>query len=390
VAHRKNVEEVVERVLTDVGIRDPRRVLSLYPHQISGGMRQRVLIGIALLGDPGLIVADEPSSGLDVQVQQRILDLLETRVRTSGAGMLLITHDLALAAARADAIAVLHDGRLVETGPTDRVLTDPQDAYTAMLVAARPRRLETRDETPVSDEANPVVLEARGLGKEFPSRFGEPTRVLNEVSFEVRRGRTLGVIGESGSGKTTLARIAFGLETFTEGEMLLHGEPVGSPGHRIPRAALARVRMVFQNPYNSLNPALSVGQILADSLKAARLPKAGPVREEVRAALAAVELDAGIAQRRPRELSGGQRQRVAIARALVTRPEMLILDEPVSALDANVQAVVIDLLQELQRERSLAYVFISHDIAAIEAMSDDVLALEHGAVTSYGPVTKET
>lgn len=386
VANRNNVEDVVTEVLTDVGIRDPRRVLRLYPHQISGGMRQRVLIGIALLGNPGLIVADEPSSGLDVAVQQRILDLLETRVRTSGAGMLLITHDLTLAAARADTIAVLHQGRLVELGPTHRVLHDPRDDYTAMLVTARPRRLAGRDETHANDTDHPVVLSARGLGKDFPSRFGEPTTVLREVSFEVRRGRTLGVIGESGSGKTTLARITFGLETFSAGEIFLHGQPVGQAGQRIPRAALARVRMVYQNPYNSLNPALSVGQILADSRKAARLPKAADLRGEIREALAAVELDGDIAHRRPRELSGGQRQRVAIARALVTQPELLILDEPVSALDANVQAVVIDLLQDLQRQRELAYVFISHDIAAIEAMSDDVLALEHGAVIGYGPV----
>ncbi|WP_078856430.1 ABC transporter ATP-binding protein [Streptomyces sp. NBRC 109706] len=388
-AGRREAAERAVRLLAEVGIDRPETRAGQFPHELSGGMRQRVLIAIALAAEPRLLIADEPTSALDATVSRRVLDHLATLRADHGIALLLITHDLAMAAERADRIVVLRDGRLVEQGPAVELVTDPQHPYTRELLANTPslrgRRL-VRPREAGNESAAAPLLRARNLVKTFGrDADGTRLRAVDDVGFDVPRGRTLGVLGESGSGKTTTARILLGLERPDSGSVLLDGTEITTLGSAGLRAVRRRLGIVQQNPYASLDPRFTVRRTVAEPLRAHRIGDAREREERVAEMLAAVALPPELADRRPRELSGGQRQRVAIARALVLRPEVVVCDEPVSALDVTVQAQILDLLTRLQRELGVAYVFISHDLAVVRQISDEVLVMRHGSVLEHGP-----
>ncbi len=379
-------ERAIE-LLEQVGIEDAQRVHDAHPHQLSGGQRQRVLIAIALIGSPRVIVADEPTSGLDVEVQKRVLDLLDEIVDTTQVAIVLVTHDLAVAAHRSDRILVLGDGRILEQGPASRVVLAPHAAYTRRLLDAvprpgRPRRREGPDEAPPH-------VRVEGLTRTYRLRDRARGRIevhaARDVGFTIGRGRTYGLVGRSGSGKSTIARMLAGIDRPDSGEVLI-GERSLIGGTRAERRAAARtVQYVFQNPYGSLDPRQEVRRILAEPLEGIGIPaRSEEAQRQVREALDAVALPAGHLERRPTELSGGQRQRVAIARGIVARPELLVLDEPVSALDVSVQAQVIELLVQLQRELGTTYLFISHDLAVISQIADTVGVLHRGVLVEEG------
>lgn len=378
-ARKRSIE-----LLDEVGIHEPERRHGQYPHELSGGMRQRVLIAIALAADPDVLIADEPTSGLDVTVQRTVLDRLDRLTREHATAVLLITHDLGVAHDRADRIAVMHHGRLVETGTADEVLHHPRHEYTRRLIAAAPslgaRPLIEAARRRTRDGGARPLLQTRGLAKAFG-----PLIAVDGVSLAVRPGRTLGVVGESGSGKTTLARMVVDAETPTSGDVLLDGQALSGLGRRRRRERRRRVQYVYQNPFESLDPRLSIERIITEPLDAFRVGTRAERRRRAHELLELVALDPALARRPPVELSGGQRQRVAIARALALSPGLLVLDEPVSALDVSVQAQVLDLLVDLQERLGLTYVLISHDLAVIRLVADDVLVLKDGAVVEYGP-----
>ena len=374
-------------LLEKVGIEDAQRVHDAHPHQLSGGQRQRVLIAIALIGSPRVIVADEPTSGLDVEVQKRVLDLLDEIVDTTRVAVVLVTHDLAVAAHRSDRILVLGGGLVLEQGPTSRVVLAPHAAYTRRLLDAvpRPGRPRGREEL---DEAPPHVR-VEGLTRTYRLRDRARGRIevhaARDIGFTIGRGRTYGLVGRSGSGKSTIARMLAGIDRPGSGDVQI-GERSLVGGTRAERRAAARtVQYVFQNPYGSLDPRQEVRRILAEPLEGIGIPaRSEEAQRRVREALDAVALPAGHLERRPPELSGGQRQRVAIARGIVARPELLVLDEPVSALDVTVQAQVIELLVQLQRELGTTYLFISHDLAVISQIADTVGVLHRGVLVEEG------
>ena len=384
---RVDREKRAIELLEQVGIEDAQRVHDAHPHQLSGGQRQRVLIAIALIGSPRVIVADEPTSGLDVEVQKRVLDLLDEIVDTSQVAIVLVTHDLAVAAHRSDRVLVLGGGRILEQGSTSRVVLDPRAAYTRRLLDAvpRPGRLRRRE---ARDEAPPHVR-VEGLTRTYRLRDRGRGRLevhaARDVGFTIGRGRTYGLVGRSGSGKSTIARVLAGIDRSGSGQVLI-GERSLVGGTRAERRAAARaVQYVLQNPYGSLDPRQDVRRILAEPLEGLGIPaRSEESQRRVREALDAVALPAGHLERRPTELSGGQRQRVAIARGIVARPELLVLDEPVSALDVSVQAQVIELLVQLQRELGTTYLFISHDLAVISQIADTVGVLHHGVLVEEG------
>ncbi|WP_025155935.1 dipeptide ABC transporter ATP-binding protein [Leifsonia aquatica] len=381
--------EALERA----GIDRPQLRARQFPHQLSGGQRQRVLIAIALAARPSLVIADEPTSALDVTVQRRILDQLDALTEDVGASTLLITHDLGIAAERADRILVLSEGALVEEGTPDAVLGDPQHPYTRSLIAAAPSLNTTggtfltrarAEHSAGAVENGPraeALLRADGLVKEFGG-----TRAVDGVSIAIERGRTLALVGESGSGKTTTSRLILRLEQPTAGRIVFDGEDVTAlSGGRL-RRLRRRIQVVYQNPYASLNPRLSVGDVIAEPLRSLRVGDRRSQAERARVLLDEVGLPADAFGRRPAELSGGQRQRVAIARALALRPELIVLDEAVSALDVRVQAQILALLADLQAQHGVAYLFISHDLAVVRQISDEVAVLRAGRVVEAGPV----
>ncbi|UWM49173.1 ABC transporter ATP-binding protein [Streptomyces carpaticus] len=376
-AHARAVD-----LLADAGLPEPAEVARTLPHELSGGMCQRVLIAIALAGRPKLLIADEPTSALDVTVQRRILDHLETVTEQHGTALLLITHDLAVAADRADEIAVMSRGEIVERGPGHRVLTAPAHPYTRELVAAVPD-MTAAPAAPAP--AGPPLLEVRGLRRSFD---GGRTAAVDGVGFTLAAGGSLGIVGESGSGKSTTAQLVLRLDRPDAGTITFDGHDLGSLGPAALRRLRRDIQPVFQDPYGSLDPRFTVAQSIAEPLRAYRTTGRRGRQRRVAELLDLVRLPATAAGRRPAELSGGQRQRVSIARALALTPRLLVLDEPVSALDVSVQASVLDLLAELRAGFGLSYLFISHDLAVVRQVCDRVAVMRRGRIVETGPVAR--
>ncbi|MER5525297.1 ABC transporter ATP-binding protein [Streptomyces sp. NPDC002677] len=379
-------------VLDRAGLPDAAVRARQYPHELSGGMRQRALIAVAIAAKPRLIIADEPTSALDVTVQRVILDHLQHLTEESGTAILLVTHDLGVAADRAQRLVVMEQGKVVEAGETRAVLADPQHAYTRRLLAAAPSLTTARPRTPVStapaDTAAPLV-EARNLVKEFrlPRAGGEARtlRAVDDVSLTLRRGQTLALVGESGSGKSTTARLVLRLAEATSGQVLFDGTDVTTAKGAEVRQLRRRAQLVYQNPYASLDPRFSIGEVITEPLRAFKVGDRAARLDRARELLDRVALPAATLERRPAELSGGQRQRVAIARALALSPDLVVCDEPVSALDVSVQAQVLDLLAELQADTGVAYLFISHDLAVVRQIAHQVAVMRAGRVVETGP-----
>ncbi|MEV5263557.1 ABC transporter ATP-binding protein [Streptomyces anulatus] len=383
---RKAARARAVEVLDRVGIPDAARRSRLRPHEFSGGMRQRALIAMALVCEPGLLIADEPTTALDVTVQAQILDLLHDLRHETGMGLLLVTHDVGVAAESVDEVLVMRHGKEVERGPVARVLGTPREPYTKELLAAVPR-VETRRVVPVppprgAEDATPL-LEAVGLRREFGRGSGRVAAV-DGVSLTVHAGRTLGIVGESGSGKTTLGRMLVRLLDPTAGRLRYGGREIGSLPEKELRSFRRDLQMVFQDPVASLNPRRSVGESVADPLRAAGESDEGRIRDRVGELLERVGLDPGRYERYPHEFSGGQRQRVGIARALAAEPKLIVCDEPVSALDVTTQAQVVELLSELQRELDIGLVFIAHDLAVVRQVSDEVAVMRRGVIVEQG------
>ncbi|MBW9120799.1 ABC transporter ATP-binding protein [Microbacterium trichothecenolyticum] len=372
-----------------VGLSDPQRVHDSYPHQLSGGMLQRVLIGLALIPAPALIVADEPTSALDVTIQKRILDLLTQLQTERGIGLLLITHDLAIAGERTDRIVVLKDGRVQDAGATGDVFAHPGSDYTVRLQAdapaLNPERYAALRADRLPPDGAPLRIEVSGLTKTFSADRGA-VKALDDVSFSVPAGTTHALVGESGSGKTTALRALLGLEQPDAGTVFVDGESVVGRSADAVRGIRRHLQLVYQNPFTSLDPSWRVGAIVREPLERYRVGARRERAARVAETLAAVGLTPAHARRRPAELSGGQRQRVAIARALVLEPDVIVLDEPTSALDVSVQADIVEVLLRLQAERGLTYLFVSHDLALVRQVADSVSVLQHGRVVESGPV----
>jgi peptide/nickel transport system ATP-binding protein len=377
------------QLLAEAGMPDPATQARKYPHQLSGGMCQRALIAIGLAGRPQLLIADEPTSALDVTVQRQVLDHLQRLTDELGTALLLITHDLALAAERAESVVVMHGGVVVESGAAQTILHHPEHEYTRRLVAAAPS-LAVRDRRPGPAKDVDDVVVASELTKTYRDSRGAPWqrtefRAVDGVSFRLRRGSTLAIVGESGSGKSTLARMVLGLLQPTSGAVLFDGTDLSTLNRRQAFAFRRRVQPVFQNPYSSLDPMYSVFRAIEEPLRVHRVGDRKQRQQAVRELVDQVALPSSVLGRLPRELSGGQRQRVAIARALALRPEVLVCDEAVSALDVLVQAQILDLLADLQARLGLTYLFISHDLAVIRQIADDVLVMRAGRVVEHAP-----
>lgn len=394
-ADRRSAPARAVELLEQAGLPDPGTRAGQYPHELSGGMRQRVLIAIAIAAGPALVIADEPTSALDATVARRILDHLDTLRRELGTALLLITHDLAVATDRADRVVVLRHGRVVEQGTPAELLAGARDPYTRELLDAAPGLAVTapRDRPAVDGSGTPVA-EVRDLVKDFPlpRARGEWTRgthrAVDGVSFTVARGETLALVGESGSGKSTTARLLLRLEDPTSGQVLIDGEDVTAVRGEAWRRLRRRAQLIYQNPYASLDPRFRIREVVTEPLRAFSV---GTARErDARAAelLDRVALPSSVLDRRPAELSGGQRQRVAIARALALSPDLVVCDEPVSALDVSVQARVLELLAELQDRDGLSYVFISHDLAVVRRVAHRTGVLRDGRLRELRPTAE--
>ena len=373
-------------LLSKVGIRDPEQRLDSFPHQLSGGQRQRVMIAMALANDPDLLIADEPTTALDVTVQAQILELLRKLQSESGMAMLLITHDLGIVRRMAGKVAVMQRGKIVEAGPTEEIFKAPQHPYTRQLLAAEPK-----GKPPAADLSAPVVVEAKGLKVWFPIKRGFFRRVVGHikavdgVDVAVRQGQTLGVVGESGSGKTTLGLALLRLVS-SEGPIIYLGRRIDGLNSKAMRPLRKEMQVVFQDPYGSLSPRLSIRQIVEEGLLVLDKDLGSEEREaRVAKALEEVGIDPAAMDRYPHEFSGGQRQRIAIARAMALEPKFVMLDEPTSALDMSVQAQIVDLLRALQARHALTYLFISHDLKVVRALANEVAVMRNGVVVEQGP-----
>jgi len=383
---RAAVRARVLELLRLVGLPEAEKRLGAYPHQLSGGQRQRVMIAMALANDPELLIADEPTTALDVTIQAQILKLLKDLQTRMGMSMLMITHDLGIVRRVADRVCVMTQGEIVEQGPTAEIFDDPQHPYTRHLLAAEPKGAPV--EPP---EAAPPLVEADDIKVWFPIKRGVLRRTVDHikavdgVTVRIRQGHTVGVVGESGSGKTTLALGLLRLER-SEGAIRFDGKPIDGLGWSELRPLRREMQIVFQDPYASLSPRMSVGQIVEEGLKVHGIaPAEADRRQVIGDALTEVGLDPAMQDRYPHEFSGGQRQRIAIARALALKPRFVVLDEPTSALDMSVQAQIVDLLRDLQRRHNLAYLFISHDLRVVRALADEVIVMKDGKVVEHGP-----
>jgi microcin C transport system ATP-binding protein len=379
----------VLELLEQVGIRDPEQRLDAYPHQLSGGQRQRVMIAMALANEPDLLIADEPTTALDVTVQAQILKLLEELQKKLGMAMLFITHDLGIVRKFADRVCVMTKGRIVETGPVEAVFTKPQHAYTKHLLAAEPKG----NPPPVNAKA-PIIVSGDNVRVWFPIKRGffrktvGHIKAVDGVSVTVREGQTLGVVGESGSGKTTLGLALLRLIS-SEGPIVYLGNRIEDKTRNEMRALRKDMQVVFQDPYGSLSPRMSVADIVAEGLRVhGKKQTAEERRVTVASALSEVGIDPASMDRYPHEFSGGQRQRIAIARAMALNPKFVVLDEPTSALDMSVQAQIVDLLRDLQKKHDLSYLFISHDLKVVRALASEVIVLKDGKVVEQGPSKK--
>ena len=375
----------VIELLTQVGIRNAESRVTAFPHELSGGQRQRVMIAMALANRPELLIADEPTTALDVTVQAQILELLADLKTRHKMAMLFITHDLGIVRKIADKVCVMTKGEIVEAGPTEAIFTDPQHPYTKHLLAAEPT-----GRPPKTEKAARTVMEARDVRVWFPIKKGFMRKVVDHVkavdgiSLELKSGQTLGVVGESGSGKTTLGMALVRLIR-SEGEILFDGQRIDTKSFAEMKPLRSEMQVVFQDPYGSLSPRMSIAEIVGEGLKIHGADLSADERDaRVAQALEEVGLDAGTRWRYPHEFSGGQRQRIAIARAMVLKPRFVMLDEPTSALDMSVQAQVVDLLRNLQRKHDLAYLFISHDLKVVRALANEVMVMRGGKVVEEG------
>jgi peptide/nickel transport system ATP-binding protein len=403
---RRAATERAEALLNEVGIPEPKRRLGSYPHELSGGQQQRVMIAMALACEPKLLIADEPTTALDVTIQRQILELIAKLKERHRMSVLFISHDLALVGEIADHVVVMRQGIVREQGPVAQIFHSPQDIYTKALLACRPSVANTSARLPVIDDHiqgitparpakpkdphAPVVLEVRALAKSFFLREGlfgkREFKAVRDVNFQLRRGHTLGVVGESGSGKTTMGLTLLRLLEPTAGEVLFDGRNLLTLSDHERQVMRRRIQIVFQNPYASLNPRFTIGQTLTEPMSIHGIGANQAEREQrARTLLGKVGLDDSAFGKYPHEFSGGQRQRIAIARCLTLEPEVLVLDEAVSALDVSVQAQVLNLLKDLQDDLGLAYVFISHDLGVVRFVSDEVLVMKDGEVVEQAP-----
>jgi peptide/nickel transport system ATP-binding protein len=380
-AHLRAVE-----LLRMVRLPDPEARYGYYPHQLSGGQKQRVVIACAIACDPAVIIADEPTTALDVTVQAEILELLRDLRDRLGSAIVLITHNMGVVADLADRVVVMNAGKVVEIAPVQQLFAQPSAAYTRTLLNAVPHLGQGHPEHPQPEGDSSVVLAVDRLTVEFPGLLGKaPFKAVDNVSLTIERGKTLGLVGESGSGKSTIGRCVAALQKPTAGTVTILGQDITGLTQRQLRSVRRRFGFVFQDPATSLNPRLRVGDCVAEPLLVHRVMNGSQLRVRVGELLDAVRLPKDTAQRYPHELSGGQRQRANLARALALGPDLLVADEPTSALDVSVQASVLDLFEELQREWSFACLFVSHDLAVVDRLADDVAVLRDGVLQEIGP-----
>ena len=386
---RREVNKRILELMDLVGLSGLKNRLGAYPHELSGGQRQRVMIAMALANNPELLIADEPTTALDVTVQAQILELLNDLKKRLNMALLLITHDLSIVEKMADYVCVMQKGKIVEQKETGALFANPEHAYTKMLLSAQPRGEAIKTKT-----GAPVVLQGSHVKIHFPlskNFFGKTTewvKAVDDISITVRAGQTVGVVGESGSGKTTLGLGLLRLLN-AQGEIIFDGHDISKFGRQAMKPLREDLQIVFQDPFGSLSPRMSIGQIIGEGLLVHRKKLSAAEREElVIGALESVHMDPATRHRYPHEFSGGQRQRVAIARAMVLNPKFVVLDEPTSALAVSVQAQIVDLLRELQEKHNLAYMFISHDLRIVRAMAHDLIVMKNGVVVESGPAAE--